>query len=545
MREKLKRPKLFAKIFLLSLLLSFIAAFAVDYNPNGRLIDSLGGEPSVLNPILSTDSSSSAVEGALFNGLIKFNAKLDPVPDLCERWTVSPDGKTWDFYLRKGVRWHDGQAFTSADVVFTFHSILNSKVNSVRRSDYIINGSPVQFFAVNKYQVRAILPEPFAPFLVHMGMGIIPHHIYEYRSINNNPANRKPIGTGPFKFKEWVSGDHITVVRNDKYHFGRPLLKEIVFKIIPDENSALVALQAKELDMSGIPSKDYLRMKKVKGINVYEYQTLLYTYLGFNLDSPLFCNREVRQALAYAVNRDQIINLIFRGHAKPAFAPSSPVSWAYSNQVEKYPYNPAKAQEILAKAGWNLGPDGVLVNSKKTMVGSKSVKLEPMRFEFTVLANQGNKDREKAATILQQQFSKIGVKMNIRVVEWSALIKIINSQKTHKDFDAVIIGWALGLDPDAYSIWHSSQFPNGFNFIHYNNKKVDQLLEAGRVTLDRAKRKTIYASLWQEICRDQPYIFLWYPNSIVGVSARVGGLSLPPGPAGIVVDLEKVYVRGK
>ena len=132
--------------------------------------------------------------------------------------------------------------------------------------------------------------------------------------------------------------------------------------------------------------------------------------------------------------------------------------------------------------------------------------------------------------------------MNVRVLEWSALLKIINSSSNKKDFDAVIIGWSLGLDPDAYSIWHSSQFPHGFNFIHYGNPVVDQLLREGRTTIKQEKRKPIYEKLWKQICEDEPYICLWYPNSIVGVSQRVGGLSVPPGPAGIIIDLEKVFV---
>ena len=504
----------------------------LEADPDGQLFTSLGGEPSLLNPVLSTDSASSGVEGAIFSGLIKFNAKLEVVPDLCERWTTSKDGKTWDFYLKAGVVWHDGVEFTAEDVAFTFNAILNPKVNSVRRSDYIINGRPIQFSAPSKYHFRAILPEAFAPFLIQMGMGIIPKHLFAGGDINTSPWNRKPVGTGPFKLKEWVSGDHLTVERNVNFYFGRPLLKEIIYKIIPDENTGLVALQSKELDLAGIPAKDYQRMLQMKDINVFEYQTLLYTYLGFNLDNPLFASPVVRRALAYAVDKQQLINLILRGHGTPAFAPSSPMSWAYNDQVAKYQYDPAKAAELLSQEGWRVGTDGVL----KKQNGLQS-------FEFTVLVNQGNKDREKAATILQQQFKKIGVKMNVRILEWSALLKIINSPAEKKNFDAVVIGWSLGLDPDAFSIWHSSQFPRGFNFIHYKNSKVDYLLEQGRVTMDREQRKLIYASLWQEICRDEPYLFLWYPDSIVGVSQRVGGLSVPPGPAGIIIDLEKVFVR--
>jgi peptide/nickel transport system substrate-binding protein len=224
----------------------------------------------------------------------------------------------------------------------------------------------------------------------------------------------------------------------------------------------------------------------------------------------------VRHALAYATNKDQLAKLIFKGLASPAYAPSAPVSWAYSDDVPKYPYDPEKARQLLKEAGAE-------------------------DLEFEILVNQGNKEREKAAVILQQQYKKVGVKVRIRVMEWSALLKIINAPRDPKEFDTVIIGWSLGLDPDAYTIWHSSQYPRGFNFIKYINPEADRLLVEGRTTMDKSKRKRIYGKLWKTIAEDQPYVFLWYPKTIAGVRERVGGLS-KPGPAGLFLDIEKVFV---
>jgi peptide/nickel transport system substrate-binding protein len=484
---------------------------------NGTLRFSLGGEVSVLNPILSTDNVSSAVEGAIFSGLVTVNEKLEMVPDLAERWEVSNDGKTWTFHLRRNVKWHDGVPFTAEDVKFTFDSILNPKVNSVRRSDFIIEGEPIAFRVVDKYTVQALLPQPFAPFLINAGIGIIPKHLLAGKDINKADFNRKPVGTGPFMFKEWRSGDHVTVERNPDYYFGRPKLARIIYKEIPDANSRLVALEADEIDETDIPPKDYSRLKTAKGVNVYEYDALLYTYLGFNLANPKFADPKVRQALAYATDKKQLVDLIFRGLASPAYAPSAPVSWAYSDQVPKYDYDPEKAKRLLKEAG------------KENL-------------EFTILVNQGNKEREKAAVILQQQYKKVGVKVKIRVLEWSALLKIVNAPKGPKDFEAVIMGWSLGLDPDAYSIWHSSQYPAGFNFIKYNNPEVDKLLAEGRTTIAKNQRRKIYRRIWDLIAADQPYVFLWYPKIVSGVRDRVGGLS-KPGPAGLFLRLEKVFIK--
>ncbi|MBN2057906.1 MAG: peptide-binding protein [Candidatus Saganbacteria bacterium] len=519
------------KLLVLSLLVMFLAGCSgqshravksvklpdpSQADQNGRLVLSLAGEVSILNPILSTDTTSSAVEGTIFTGLITFNENLEPVPDLATSWSVSKDGKVWTFKLRRDVKWHDGVPFTADDVVFTFNSILDPKVNSVRRGDYIIDGRPIVFKAVDKYTVKAVLPKPFAPFLTRSGMSIIPKHILKGKDINTAAFNRKPIGTGPFKFKEWVTGDYLTVVRNPGYYLGKPRLAEIIYKIIPDENATLVALEAGEIDSAGIPPKDYKRMKSMAGVNVFEYDNLVYTYLGFNLGNPKFKDKRVRQALAYATDKKQLVSLLFKGLASPAYAPSAPISWAYTNEVAKYHYDPAKAKALLKEAG-------------------------AQDLEFTILTNQGNKEREKAAVILQQQFKKVGVKVNVRVMEWSALLKIVNAPTGPKDFDAVLMGWSLGLDPDAYSIWHSSQYPKGFNFIDYHNPEVDRLLEKGRLTMDKEKRKQVYAKLWQIIASDQPYLFLWYPKSVVGVSERVGGLS-KPSPAGLMLHLEKVFV---
>ena len=289
--------------FLISSLILVPMSYAVGHDPAGKLVFSLGGEVSILNPILSTDSSSSAVEDVIFSGLTRINEKLEVIPDMAESWKTSPDGKTWTFKLNKNIKWHDGKQFTSEDVVFTFDSIINPKVNSVRRSDFIIEGKPISFRAIDNYTVQAILPKPFAPFISGMGIGILPKHLFSGKDINTCEYNRKPVGTGPFKFFEWKTGDHITVVRNDNYFKGKPLLASIEYKNIPDENATLIALEAKEIDSAGIPAKDYSRMKKVAGINIFEYDTLLYTYLGLNNDSPLFSDRRAREALAYGINK--------------------------------------------------------------------------------------------------------------------------------------------------------------------------------------------------------------------------------------------------
>lgn len=495
----------------------------------GTLTFTLGGEVSIINPVLSSDTASSAVEGVIFSGLTKINEDLEIVPDIAKSWTVSADGKTYTFYLRDDVYWHDGEKLTAYDAKFTFDLILDPKVNSVRRGDYIIDGIPIRFEARGPKVLRAMLPKPFAPFLGRVGMGILPKHLLEGKDINTAQFNRAPVGSGPFIFKEWISADRVVVERNPRYFAGAPKIEKIVFKIIPDENARFIALETGQTDVCDIPAKDYKRAKLLKRTNVFEYDSLMYVYLGLNQKREIFSDKKVRQALAYATDKQQLIQLIFNGLASPAYGPMSPVGWTYNDNVEKYDHNVQKAEKLLDEAGWFMGKDGLREKKGK-------------KLEFTILVNQGNKEREKAAVILQWQYKKIGVKANIRVMEWSSLLRILNAKSTEKDFDAVIIGWSLGIDPDSYSIWHSTQYPLGLNFIGYSNRDVDRLLEKGRTTLNRRARKKIYGDIQQIIAEEQPYIFLWYPHSIVAVSDRIGGLS-KPGPAGLFVDIEKVYVK--
>ncbi len=526
----------YKKIILTGLLLALITGCSGRAERSGAidetsvLTSALLGDVSILNPILASDTASSAVIGPVFSGLVKIDEDLKIIPDLARSWKASADGRTYTFYLRDDVKWHDGKIFTANDVKFTFDSILDPKVNSVRRGDYIINGKPIKWTVVSGNIIEARLPEPFAPFLASAGMSILPAHILRGKDMNSTDFNQRPVGTGPFKFEEWKVSDHITLVRNTEYYNGRPLVSKLLYRIIPDENSQVVALEAGEIDESSLPVRDYSRILASGRFNVYEYDSLMYIYLGMNLARPVFNDRRVRLALEYATDREQLIDLISRGHASPAYVPMHPLSWAFNGGLKRGPKDLKKAASLLDEAGWKMTPSGIREKDGRPL-------------EFEVLVNQGNKEREKAAVILQWQYRKIGVKVNVRVLEWSALLKLVNSGKHPKDFDAVIIGWSLGIDPDSYSIWHSSQYPSGLNFVGYSNKRVDSLLESGRTETDIAKRAAIYKKMQEEIFNDVPYIFLWYPRSIVAVSKAVGGLSRP-GPAGLFLDIEKVYKRG-
>lgn len=508
---------MFKKVILCLCLALFLSSCSTVREPD-TLHMALSGEPSVLNPLLSTDTSSSSVEGMIFEGLLDVDRDLNYRPLLAEKWLTTDHGQTWFFYLKKNVFWHDGKKFTADDVIFTFNKLLDLKTNTVRRSSYLINGKPIKFKKVNDYLVKVTLSENFAPFELAMTMQIIPEHIYKKEDVNRSKYNRAPIGTGPFKFKEWRSGSHIIVEKNENYHRENALLKKIVFRIIPDTNTQLAALRRGEIDYCSIPAKDYLRLKNNKSLNVLTYDQLFYTYLGLNLATPIFQDKKIRQALAYAIDKKQLVKTLFNDLAQPAYCPCSPVSWAYTDRIKKYEYSPSKARKLLKEAGVSNN------------------------LSFTLLLGQGSRDGQRAAVIIQQYLKDIGIQMDIQVMEWSALLKKINAAQDPKDFDAVLIGWSLGIDPDAYPLWYSGEYPQGFNYIKYKNDQVDQLCIAGRQTTDKAKRKHIYQKLWPIITEDQPYIFLWYPRSITAISKKVGGYDTNPGPLGPFNDMTKIYI---
>ena len=277
-----------------------------EWDPDGILYTRLSGEPTFLNPILYTDAYSGDVIDKIFSGLFKINEKLELEPDLVESYTIGKDKMTYTFKLKQGIKWHDGAPFTAEDVKFTFDKILDPTTNTVRRSNFIIDGKPVVFKLIDRYTFQTILPKPYAPFLVRVSMEILPKHLLENVDINITKFNQNPIGTGPFIFKTWKTGQYVQVERNKNYYGKTPKLKGIIFKIMADTNTAKVALEKGEIDVSGLQPKDYIKLKNHKNLNLFQFDDLHYSYMAFNLKHPVFKDLRIRQAIAYAINKKPI-----------------------------------------------------------------------------------------------------------------------------------------------------------------------------------------------------------------------------------------------
>ena len=496
-----------------------------ERNPNS-FVESSIGDARRLNPVIANDSASGTINDQVFNGLVKYDKDIKLIGDLAERWDVSNRGKTITFHLRKGVMWHDGVEFTADDCLFTYQKFIDPKVATPYSSSYMDVRKAV---AVDKYTFRVTYKEPFSPALESWSMGMVPKHLLDGRDINTDQFNRHPIGTGPYKFKEWIAGQKIVLEANDDYFEGRPNIDQFIYRIIPDSSTMFQELLSGGVDMMGLTPLQYLRKSETRRIKEnyrkFRYPANAFTYLGYNLTNPFFMYVRVRQALSYAINRQSIIDGILLGLGRPCTGPFSYVSWAYTPGAKSYNYDPELAKKMLAEEGWkDQNGDGILEKNGKS-------------FRFTILTNQGNTERIRTAEIIQQNLRTVGIDVNIRVMEWQAFLEQIDK----RSFEAIILGWSMGRDPDLYDIWHSSKTKKGeYNFIGYTNDEVDRLLVEGRRTFDIEKRKKIYYRIHEVLAEEQPYSFLYVPDALPIVHKRFKGIE--PAPLGIFYNFIKWHV---
>ncbi|MDD5422185.1 MAG: peptide-binding protein [Candidatus Omnitrophica bacterium] len=490
------------------------------------IVSSIGDARSLI-PILASDSASSDICGMVFNGLVKYDKHVRIVGDLAESWDISADGLIIIFHLRKGVKWHDGAPFTAKDVEFTYKKLIDPNVKTPYSGDF---ERVKNFEILDDHTVKITHKEPFAPSLASWGMWVMPEHLLKSEDLNKTGFSRHPVGTGPYIFKAWKTGEKIELVSNRGYFEGRPFIDRYIYRIIPDEATIFLELQTQGVDLSHLTPLQYTRQTDnnffKKHFQKFKYPSFGYTYMGYNLSDPRFADVRVRQAINYAVDKQEIVDTIFFGLAKVTTGPFIMDSWAYNNDVKPLPRDLPKARELLKEAGWeDRNADGWLEKDGKV-------------FEFTVLLNQGNAERQRTAEMIQGYLREVGIRTKIRVLEWSTMISEF-IDKRH--FDAIIMGWFLSRDPDNYDIWHSSKTREGeFNFVGYRNEEVDRLLLEGRRTFDEKKRADIYHRIHEAIYNDQPYMFLYSSEVLPIVNSRFRNVE--SSPIGIGYNFIKWYV---
>jgi peptide/nickel transport system substrate-binding protein len=490
------------------------------------------GDIAGLIPNITTDGASHDVGNMMYDGLVRADKDLKYVPQMAESWTFSPDCLTLTFKLRRDIRWHDGRPFTADDVLFTYEAMINPRTPTAYKEDFLaVKRAEVP----DPYTFRVTYAQPLAKALQSWGTWVLPRHRLEGYvadgKLRESPQNSRPVGTGPYRFQEWKSGEKVVLVANPDYYQGRPYLSRVVYRIIPSQGTIFLELKAKGVDLAGLTAIQYARQTEYpafrKAYRKYRYPSSAYTYFGFNLKDPRFADRRVRQAFAHAINKQELIDGVIMGFAREATGPLRPGTWAYTDKVKRYPYDPERAKALLAEAGWkDRDGDGVVEDK------------DGKPFAFTIRTNQGNEERKKVAEIIQQRLKEIGVSAEIQVIEWASFIKEFIKKKR---FETIVLGWGVGTDPDQYGVWHSSQTgPDQLNHISYANPEVDALLDRGRASCHQAERVASYHRFQGVLAEDQPIIFLYFRDALPVVSSRVRGIV--PGPAGIFYNFTEWYV---
>ncbi|MDR2503559.1 MAG: peptide-binding protein [Deltaproteobacteria bacterium] len=472
------------------------------------------GEPGNLIPALSSDTASSQVTGRLYISLLRYNRDTEIETEAAESYEVLDGGLRLRFALRRDLFWADGRPLDVDDVEFTYRLMINPDTPTAYAGDYL---RVKEFRRIDRWNFEVVYDRPYARALISWMIDILPKHALEGEDLRTTPLRRKPVTSGPFSLKSWEPGSRLILAANPGYFAGRPYLDGLVLRVIPDMTTMFMELRAGKIDAMSLTPQQFVYQTEetafTERYTVYKHLSLGYTFMGYNLKSPLFSDKSTRRALALAINKDDIISGALFGQGLHTTGPYTPGSWVYNDKIQPYPHDPEAAAAILAENGWKKGRDGVLVKDGR-------------RFEFTLLVNQGNEQRSKAAVIIQSHLKKLGIVVRIRTVEWAAFL---NDFVHKRYFDALLLGWSTTLDPDLHSVWHSSNdFEGGLNFIGFSNAEADALIETGRGSFDLTLRKKCYDRIQEILHEEQPYLFLYVPYSFAAVHRRFRGLDPAP-----------------
>jgi peptide/nickel transport system substrate-binding protein len=473
----------------------------------GDLIIAELSDAQSLDPHGSNDVSSSNVQSNIYETLVIRDAKGELAPGLAESWTQIND-TTFEFKLREGVKFHDGEAFNAEAVKKSFDRVLDEKVASPRAHLYEM---VTDVKVVNEYTVQFVTEYPFSPLLAHLthnGGGIIsPKSIdADYAAITGDTLagsviGTAPVGTGPFKFDSWTPGTELKLVKNTDYWGTAASVDSVTFKVIPESQTRVAELQSGNAHIIGaVEPSQVANVNSFPDASVLDTATSSLTYIGFNTNKEPFNNVKVRQAISKAIDRATLIDGIYEGFGIPAISPLSPGIFGYTEDVTSMEYNLEEAKALLAEAGYADG------------------------FKTTIWTND-NPARQNVAIVLQQGLKELGIEVEIEVLEWGAYLE----KTAAGEHDMFILGWSNATgdaDYGLYALFHSSQHGDPGNRAFYTNKEVDELLDAGRREVDQNKRLGIYQEAIQLISDDSPVAFVLHPSSLVGVSKKVSGFSV-------------------
>ena len=467
----------------------------------GTYIEGVVSEVTNLNPIFASTAADRAASRLMFNRLVRYDKTSTISPDLATSWEVNDDETIYTFNLREGVFWHDGIEFTSKDVVFTFEAIQHPDT----RSPFNQSWQDITVQAPDERTVTFTLPNPFPPFIHSVeAIGILPAHLLEELPPNELRAaqdfNLEPIGTGPFRFEElFIEGNEgqVNLVRSDEHYLGRPLLQRFVLKAYSDHETMITEFKNGELSaIAGIRTIDFDQLGPEGNWTSYDLPLFSNTFAFFNNSNETLSSKDLRRALVSATDRDAIFEVL-RWRAPASEGPLLSGQLGYSPDLKQPSFNKDRAADLFERAGWERGDDGIRRNEDGE--------------ELTLnLVSQDADEYPLIARELQRQWRELGVLLNVEHVSGEDL------QQTHivpHNYDILLLGVEIGVDPDVFVYWHSSQAQvGGFNLSEYKDATVDEALEAGRTRLDEELRAAKYEAFLTRWQRDTPALAIFRPT---------------------------------
>ncbi len=465
-------------------------------------------EPASLNPLLLSFTASSDIQEKLFLSLHRFDKSMNIVPELAESWKFSEDFKEVTYHLRQDVKWSDGQPVTAEDVKYTFDLMTDPTVN-YSRAGYLQFVEKVE--VIGTYTVRFKFNRLYSDELFDTGIIVLPKHSLEKQSsLGSGEFDASPVTDGPYKVEQWIRGDRLVLAANPDFYKGQPALEQIVIRFFGDEAALAAALQNGEVDMTeDLSPQSVLKLQGDPNLVTIDYPGRSYTYMGWNLKSPLFASAELRKAFAMAIDPSEMIQNVLLGKGQTASGPILPSSWAYDENLKAMPYDPEPAKTVLSDLGWKtINKDGFLAKNPRQVL------------QINLLLAQGQPVLEASAAIIQKQLKVVGVKVNVQVADARTFIQKIRTGA----YDVMMFSWKNDQKVDPTAVWHTRIESKGkFNLLEYSNPQVDSLIEQGLGTLSRRKAKDIWVKFQQVVFQEQPTTYLFVPNVVAMVYKGVKG----------------------
>ena len=496
----------------------------------GQLRIAIQSDMKNLNPLLSSNTTDGFIARLMFEPLVSANEKGDTVPMLATavptqaNGGISKDGLTITYHLRRDAKWTDGVPVTGKDVKWSWQAIMNNNNNIISRHGYDFIKA---LDTPDDYTVVVHLKQKFAPFVntffadSDQPYPVAPAHILsKYPNINQIPFNVDPnVTDGPFKFVRWVHGDHVELAANDQFFMGKPGLRSIYIRIVPDENTIRSLLRTHDIDwMFEASINNYPELKDMPGVKLVFVDVNGYEDIQVNVQRPYLQDVRVRQALAYAVDKTRIIQTLTFGQQKAALEDQPPFMWSFDPNLKDYPHDPNMAKQLLQQAGWTPGPDGIMTKNGE-------------RLTLVMASNQSNVTRRKESVQLQQMLREAGIDLQVKYYQADVLFAPVGEGGILQGgkFDLSLAGWYAGVDPD-----DSAQFtcanlaPNGYNYSRYCNPDMEAAQKTALANYDRPTRKKAYFRIQELLHRDVPEIFTYYQRQMQPISENFKGFAPSP-----------------